>query len=58
MADKKEDLQKTLMELRKQAAEQLKSIRSGSATNVRGATKARREIARTLTKINDTKGKE
>ncbi len=58
MADKTEDLQKTLADLRKQAAVQLKGIRAGSATDIKAATRTRREIARTLTKINSIEGKE
>lgn len=47
-----ESLEVKLENLRAEMSDQIRSIKSGSATNVHAATKTRREIARTLTAIN------
>lgn len=59
MADKKQaketNLHEELRKLKADLLEQERSVKTGTATNVRIASKTRKEIARVLTKINSTK---
>lgn len=54
-ADNITDLMLTAGKLRTQANDQLKANKSGSSINTRAVTTTRRQLARTLTKINQLK---
>ncbi|MCA9348533.1 50S ribosomal protein L29 [Candidatus Saccharibacteria bacterium] len=66
MADKKsttkttepvaKDSQSQLLELRKTLNEQIRSQKSGTATNMKAARATRKQIARLMTEINKQKG--
>ena len=60
MAEKKQakkelSLDEQLKQLKADLLEQERSVKTGTATNVRVARKTRKEIARVLTKINSKK---